>query len=63
VESSSAAMRQPYHDWMQTCECGEAVQCVDCGAAWVVRHGPEPPHLPMSEIIAAIQSRSHDATD
>jgi hypothetical protein len=39
-------LRQAYHDWQQTCQCGEAVQCVDCKAAWVVRSNqPEPPHL------------------
>lgn len=37
-------LRQTGHDWQQTCQCGEAVQCVDCRAAWVVGFGPEPPH-------------------
>jgi len=32
------------HDWQQTCQCGEAVQCPGCKAAWVVGFGPEPPH-------------------
>jgi hypothetical protein len=38
-------LRQDHHDWQQTCQCGEAVYCPDCQAAWVVGHGPEPAHV------------------